>query len=162
MKNRLLTMAGALALLAVVGKFYALPAIAQTVRAALVQDRDSPARQAFTYSTQPPAGTNPLVFPSVPAGKRRIVNGVYVVALTATGCPVNLGITSAAGGPGTYTFFASLPGPVVPGLGWSAAYLAPAQIVMNAGDSGTVELTCAGPPFTGTSLTITGYDIDIP
>jgi hypothetical protein len=158
MKNRMWTMAGALALLAVVGKFYALPAIAQTVRAALVQDRDSPGRQAFTYFTQPPVNTNPILFPSVPAGKRRVINGVYVVATSAAGCPVNIA-TFATGGGGT--FLASLPGFFIPGLGLSAASLTSAQIVMNAGDLGNASLSCTGPSTTA-YLTLTGYDIDIP
>ena len=42
MKSNLLTLAGTLALVAVLGKFYAIPAVAQVTRAALVQDRDSP------------------------------------------------------------------------------------------------------------------------
>jgi hypothetical protein len=159
MKNRLLTMAGALALLAVVGKFYALPAIAQTIRAALVQDRDSPARQAFTYSTQLPFKTGEVLFPSVPAGKRRVINGVYVVATSVGACPTTIATSTPGGG---LTFFALLPGPLInPGLGLSAASLAPAQIVMNAGDLGNASISCATPPEAA-FLSLTGYDIDIP
>ncbi len=50
MKHRLLTMAGGLVLFAVLGKFVAVPAIAQ-VRAALVRDIDNPARNAFQFCT---------------------------------------------------------------------------------------------------------------
>lgn len=43
MKQKMLAMAGVLALLAVLGRFYAQPVLAQ-VRAALVSDVDNPAR----------------------------------------------------------------------------------------------------------------------
>jgi hypothetical protein len=46
MKNRLLTLAGVLALLAVVGKFYAEPVWAQA-RAALVKNIDERGRNPF-------------------------------------------------------------------------------------------------------------------
>ncbi len=43
MKNKLLTLVGVLSLLAVLGRFYAVPALAQAARAALVRDIDNPA-----------------------------------------------------------------------------------------------------------------------
>src|SRR6185312_12440234 len=46
MKNKLFTVAGALLLLAIVGKFYAKPVWAQ-VRATFIQDVDQPARAPF-------------------------------------------------------------------------------------------------------------------
>jgi hypothetical protein len=49
MKHKLLTFAGALALLAVLGKYYATPMLAQ-VRAALVQDVDNAARHFVQVS----------------------------------------------------------------------------------------------------------------
>ena len=49
MKNKLLTLAAALVLLAVVGKFYAKPVMAQ-IRATLTQDVDQPARAPFQAS----------------------------------------------------------------------------------------------------------------
>ena len=72
MKNNLLTLAGTLALVAVLGKFYAIPAVAQVTRAALVQDRDSPARSAFTAKVSVDGDLN-AAFPAVPAGKRMSV-----------------------------------------------------------------------------------------
>ena len=45
MKNRLLTFAGALVLLAVLGSYYAKPLLATV--AALVQDRDSKGRNVY-------------------------------------------------------------------------------------------------------------------
>jgi hypothetical protein len=76
MKNTLLTLAGALALAAILGKFYALPALAQATRAALVQDRDNPARSAFSVKV-PVDETLNAAFPAVPAGKRMIITNMY-------------------------------------------------------------------------------------
>ena len=48
--NRLFTLAGVLALLAVAGKFYAVPAFADAVKTtviAMIQDRDSHARNFY-------------------------------------------------------------------------------------------------------------------
>jgi hypothetical protein len=74
MKNKLLTLAGALALAAVLGKFFAVPAFAQ-VRAALMQDRDSRARNYYqTYNLS--CGYAPNIcsvdLPAVPTGKRLV------------------------------------------------------------------------------------------
>jgi hypothetical protein len=75
MKNRLLTLAGALALAAVVGKFYAVPAIAQ-VRAAVVKNLDEKGRNPY-YQTQNcfSSSTNQctVAFPVVPPNKRLVV-----------------------------------------------------------------------------------------
>ena len=65
-KNRLLTLAGLLALLAVLGKFYAEPLFAQ-VRAAFVQNVDEAGRNPFTLS-----GDINDVF-HVPADKRYVI-----------------------------------------------------------------------------------------
>jgi len=78
MKNRLITLAGALALAAVLGKFYAVPAFGQ-VRAALMQDRDSKARNYYqTYNLS--CGYAPSIcsvdLPVVPSGKRLVIEHV--------------------------------------------------------------------------------------
>lgn len=77
MKNRLLTLAGGLALLAVLGKFYAAPAFAQ-VRAALVQDVDQPARQPFQYTVSQSLSNFSYTSVPIPAGKRLIVDFIAV------------------------------------------------------------------------------------
>ena len=75
MKNRMLTLAGTLALLAVLGKFYARPVLAQ-VRAALVQDVDQPARAPFQVVV-PINVTNFTSTPvSIPSGKRLVIEFV--------------------------------------------------------------------------------------
>lgn len=47
MKNKLLTFAGALALIAMLGRFYAVPAFAQAIRAAVVKNMDEPGRTPY-------------------------------------------------------------------------------------------------------------------
>jgi hypothetical protein len=78
MKNKLLTFAGALALLATLGHFYAKPLLAQ-VRAALVQNVDDPGRipyqgvRACFFQSNNFCTVN---FPPVPAGKRLVITHV--------------------------------------------------------------------------------------
>jgi len=78
MKNKLLTLAAGLTLLAVVGKFYAQPVMAQ-VRAALVQDVDQPARAPFqvTVTVNPVANFN-YTQVAIPAGKRLVIDYVSI------------------------------------------------------------------------------------
>jgi|HubBroStandDraft_3_1064219.scaffolds.fasta_scaffold05798_4 hypothetical protein len=157
MQNKLLTLAGVLALLAVLGKFYAGPAIAQTVRAALVQDRDSLARQPFSYlQVFGLPNTANLTLPAVPAGKRRIINGLYLEMSSFTPCSAHL----AVGPLGAATFSALWPAPVLPLLG-PAVSVSPIQIVMNPGDSSDLQIFC-NPNPSQTVVSLTGYDIDIP
>jgi hypothetical protein len=83
MRNRLLTFAGALALLAVLGKFYATPLMAQ-VRATLVQDVDQPARAPFQVTV--PININNFTFTNVPipTGKRLVIDYVAVEGAAQT------------------------------------------------------------------------------
>lgn len=80
MKNRLLSLAGALALIAVLGKFYAAPAIAQVVRAAVVKNIDEKGRIPYQVSGSclaPVAGISCSVpFPAVPANRRFVIEYV--------------------------------------------------------------------------------------
>ncbi len=90
MKNKLLTLAGTLAFLAVLGKYYAIPAAAQAIRAALVKNTDEPGRLPFTSLVAGTRGTRCssncttdaftdsfALLPAVPSGKRLIVNHVF-------------------------------------------------------------------------------------
>jgi len=91
MRNKLFTFAGALALTAVLGKFYAVPALAQGIRAALVKNIDEKGRTPYMeYTVRSCTGGGPnvceLVFPPVPPGKRLIVE------------QVNAGVSLASGG----------------------------------------------------------------
>ena len=79
MKRRLLSFAGALALLAVLGKFYAVPALAQAISATLVKNVDEKGRAPYMqYGVRVCQGEAicDLAFPPVPAGKRLVVEHV--------------------------------------------------------------------------------------
>ena len=98
MKNKLLTLAGALALVAVLGKFYAIPLVAQ-VRAALVKNLDEKGRNPYQADSSctavfPNVSCSALL-PVVPAGKRLVieyVNGEFVQSdsFTASFAALNL------------------------------------------------------------------------
>ncbi len=78
MRNRLFTLAGALTLLAVLGKFYVPPLLAQA-RAALVKSVDEPGRVPYqaSQSSFSNCGVYGLAnFPTVPAGKRLVITFV--------------------------------------------------------------------------------------
>src|SRR5258706_15121720 len=81
MKNRILTLAGILALVAVLGKFYAVPAIAQAVRAAVVKNIDEPGRspfqqEAFFSGSCPNITACSVNYAPVPANKRLVITNV--------------------------------------------------------------------------------------
>jgi len=69
MKNKLLTFAGTVVLLAALGGYYAKPLLAQA-RAALVQNVDEPGRHPFGFYTS--YISNFADFP-IPAGKRYVI-----------------------------------------------------------------------------------------
>lgn len=163
MKNRLLTLAGALALLAVFGKFYAVPLIAQ-VRAALVQDRDSKARNVYQEVESCFNVTNPCVIPfaSVPAGKRLIIEQVSaLVTLPAAGTIADIELRGS-GGSGVFQFL-----PVVASIGNFGGQFqyTTNQTVLASYDAGQAPnvdaFVASTAPFTMIA-SISGYMIDIP
>jgi hypothetical protein len=77
MKNKLLTLAGALALLAAFGHFYAKPLLAQ-VRAALVQGVDEPGRHPYQVHMTLSSSSLVIEFPAVPSGHRLVLQQVDV------------------------------------------------------------------------------------
>ena len=163
MKNRLLQIAGMLALMAVLGKFYASPLIAQ-VRAAIVQDRDSVARNFYQEVESCFNVTNPCVIPfaTVPAGKRLIVKQVSaLVTLPAPGTLADLELRGANGS-GVFQF---IPIVAAPGnFGGQFQYTAHAEVLASydAGQTPSVDAFVASTaPFT-TLASISGYMIDIP
>jgi hypothetical protein len=81
MKNRLLQFAGVLAILAVLGKFYAVPLIAQ-IRAALVKNVDEPGRSPYQQGTQCSSsnGGCDAIFAAVPGNKRLVLQTVSAQA----------------------------------------------------------------------------------
>jgi len=102
MKSRMLQIAGVLALLAVVGKFYAVPVLAQ-VRATITQDRDQEGRNIYQYysSCQSQAGVCTIAYPAVPAGQRLVVKHVSMITQFPTGTTMN---AIQLRGNGTYQF----------------------------------------------------------
>lgn len=168
MKNKLLTVAGALVLLAVIGKFYATPVLAQ-VRAALVQDRDNPARQPFTFSTLSTGSASGNVFlagtslPAVPAGKRRIITNFFANVATTGACSVSIANNSA-----TFPMVAIFQAPVIVGASFgpppgnaSAVSITGLQLPVNPGDNFTIASICPQ-SMISTEFSVIGYDIDIP
>jgi hypothetical protein len=78
MKNRLLTMAGGLAMLAILGHFYAKPLLAQ-VRAALVSSIDEPGRIPYTVAlpfSLNAGSMSAATAPTIPSNKRLVITFV--------------------------------------------------------------------------------------
>jgi hypothetical protein len=168
MKNRLLTFAGALAVLAILGKFYAVPLIAQ-VKAAIVQDRDNPARQPFNFFSvaQGAASGNQFVasatLPAVPAGKRRVIVNFFANVATTGACQIEI-VNNSAAAPMVALFQAA----VIVGANFgpppgnaSAASVTGLQIPVNPGDNFQMVSVCPQSQFS-TEFSVIGYDIDIP
>src|SRR5579872_1786447 len=164
MKNRL-WFAGALVLLAVLGKFYAVPLAAQ-VRAAIVQDRDSKARNVYQGVESCFTVSNPCVIPfnTVPAGKRLIVEQVSALATlptAAAGAIADIELRGANGS-GVFQFL-----PVVPSIGnfGGQAQYTTNQTVLASYDAGQTPnvdtFVASGSTFT-VLASISGYMIDIP
>jgi hypothetical protein len=159
MKNRLLTFAGTLALLAVLGRFYAVPVLAQ-VRAALVKNIDERGRIPYTQSVG--CFNNGLtqcvaIFPFVPANKRLVIehiNGfvgtatnLYSVVLGGNGTSSNIFFQLQGAQSGLNLFVANQPF-----LAYFEAGLAPqCNITVNAGGLEDIAST----------VTITGYLVDL-
>ncbi len=166
MKNRLLAFAGALALAATLGKFYAAPAIAQGVRAALVQDRDNPARQPFSAIV---SGVNGIAStPVVATGTRLIVTNMYFNLQAGAGLACGVEVIA----PGHHSFYDLEARPA--SLSASAeTYSAsqPFQIALDPGQLIQASLTCAtpnpgsggsSPKISATEVSFTGYTIAVP
>jgi hypothetical protein len=89
MTNKLLTLAGTLALLAVLGKFYAKPLLAQV--ATLVRDVDNPARHPYTQFPASQSCNSSFCFfdfPTVPPGKRLVVQQVNLMVRPVSGSTI--------------------------------------------------------------------------
>jgi hypothetical protein len=162
MKNRLWTVAGALALLAVFGKFYAVPLVAQ-VRAAIVQDRDSKARNIYQSVQNCFNVTNPcqVTFAAVPAGKRLIVEQVSALVTLPTAAAGTIADIELRGA----SVFQFLPIVAAPGNFGGQVQYTTNQTVLAAYDAGQVPqvdtFVASGATFTVVA-SISGYMIDIP
>ena len=162
MKNRLFALAGILAFLAVIGKYYAVPAIAQ-VRAAIVQDRDSQARNFYqaVVSNGPCTGTCVVSFPVVPAGKRLIVQQVSTLVTFSSagaGAPADIELRGGS----VFQFLPITPAPA--NFGSQTQYLAHAGVLAayDSGQNPTVDAFVPSASAYSTLASISGYMIDIP
>jgi hypothetical protein len=162
MRNRLWTLAGTLALLAVLGKFYAKPLIAQ-VKAAIVQDRDSKARNIYQAVNNCYNVTNPcqVAFAAVPAGKRLIIEQVSAIVTLPTAAGSSLVGVELRGA----SVFQLLPVVAAPGNFGGQVQYSTNQTVLAAYDAGQVPevdtFVASGSTFTVVA-SISGYMIDIP
>jgi hypothetical protein len=160
MKSRLLSLAGALALAAVVGRFYAVPAIAQ-VRAAVVKNLDEKGRNPY-YQTQTCYSSNTnqctVTFPAVPANKRLVVEfiassvdtptALQTVEFAANGNFIPILHTQQGSDPfGNKIYVANQP---------MLYYYEPGQIPYLA-----MNATAAGFEFMSGQVTLTGYLVDL-
>jgi hypothetical protein len=159
MKNKLLTLAGALALLAVLGKFYAVPVLAQ-VRAALVKNIDERGRTPYMQTLS--CNANGLtscesLFPAVPANKRLVIEHINGFVGTFT----NLSAVSFIGNGTIRNIFFQLQGT----NGGNNIYVAnqPFLTYFEAGQ--TPEYFVGVNPgsfvFITSAVTITGYLVDL-
>jgi hypothetical protein len=159
MKNRTLQLAGVLALIAVVGKFYAVPAIAQ-VRAALVQNRDEPARNFYSvesFCQTPTFNYCEVDFPAVPAGKRLIIQ--HVSALNSMPAANTIGDSDLRiKGSGSIKAFLPV---VAPPTGSNYITNAAVLASFEAGEQPSYLVFSSSPTFT-TVAVLSGYMIDIP
>ena len=161
MKNRLLTFAGALALLAVLGKFYAPPLMAQ-VRAALVQDVDQPARAPFQLTV--PVNINNFNFTpvTIPTGQRLVIDYVSMSGAAQTAGsyvqPIVILSSSVAGGSSNLYYIAPEQSGTVPGQ-----YYHTEKATIYA-DSLSVSPAFAGftPSFMSFNVVISGHLISNP
>ena len=146
MKNKLLTMAGTLVLLAGLGHYFAKPLLAQ-VRAALVRDSDNPALQPVMFAI----GDNPQTF-RVPAGKRLVIEYVSWRGTLNKGFVVAAGLDVFTNGvEGTY---------YVPGSPVSGENVGGQKVWIMADPNTEVTYQSAG--AIGGNLLVSGYYVNIP
>ncbi len=159
MKNRLWTAAGVLALLAVTGKFYAIPALAQAARAVLVQDRDNPARQPFSIELDV-SGSATANIPLPPAGKRMVITGMSFDVEQPSASSVDALALGTSEGRMYHNRFVL---DRVPGLNVFSGGFTPQWVLDPDASTATILFDTQGLVSTFQATTIvTGYYIDIP
>jgi len=161
MKNKSLTLAGVLALVAVIGKFYAIPAIAQATRAALVQDRDSPPREPFSIQANLPGGTGLYNIPAPPAGKRMVITSITAIVDQAAFTDVLFDVSASSEGRAYRYEYALQHTNTFPDRFFGTF---PSLIVLDPDGSAQTSISVQGANNTilDSGITVTGYYIDIP
>ena len=153
MKNRLMTLAGGLVLLAVAGKFAATPAIAQAVRAALVRDVDNPARNAVQFELYGYDGSSDYF---VPAGKTLVIEDVAFQ--TPYGNAGTFGIVTTLNGTSLVHWFAPV-GYSASGISTGGTWFGGRTTRIYAGAGSRVYIQTNGSVFHG-QLDFSGYLLD--
>jgi hypothetical protein len=152
MKNRLITLAGGLVLLAVAGKF-ATPAIAQAVRAALVRDIDNPARNAVQFELYGYYGSTDYI---VPAGKTLVIEDVaFQTPFSNAG---TFGIVTTLNG-GTLVHYFAPVGYSASGISTGGSWFGGRTTRIYAGAGTRVYVQTNGSVFQG-QLDFSGYLLD--
>lgn len=159
MKNKLLIFAGAVALLAVAGHYFAKPLLAQ-VRAAIVSNMDDPGRVAYQSINSQGCGSNicRFTFGPVPAHHRLVVQrlSLFLFFTTATAPSyLQFVVESPPASPGFVMGLA--PAPVSAGLN---AFDVPVQFYMDEGQSFQVVVEDSGPSIGFSHVTAVGYMLD--
>jgi hypothetical protein len=147
-----LTLAGALAIMSVLGHYFAKPVLAQ-VRAALISNIDEPGRIPYTaaLSSTSTTSTGGVYFPApaVPANRRLVITSVSGILATQD--------TSSTG---ILEFFANLQDVrgMVP-VGTTNIFSQTTQIYFNAGEAPAV-FTNKPPQSAGSEVILSGYLLD--
>lgn len=160
MKSRTLQIAGVLALLTVVGKFYAVPVLAQ-VRATIVQDRDQEGRNIYQYYSNCTGsqGTCTITFPTVPTGEQLIVKHVSLISQLPAATTLNV---IQLRGSGTYQFLHSALVPANYSTQYTFVTNEDVLASFSAGQTPAIDtFSTSGASFTALA-TISGYTIQIP
>lgn len=159
MKNKLLTLAGTLALIAVLGKFYAVPAIAQAVGATLVKNIDEPGRSPYkaVLSCGTPANNcNAYNTITVPAGKRLVLTGISG-SIQGAGYVAKLLYVS-----NNTQRYLDVPPPITNYSGiFTYQFSQPVHGTLEAGDSGSLYVALTGNNQLTVYALLTGYLIDL-
>ncbi|MBV8728957.1 MAG: hypothetical protein JO336_04020 [Acidobacteriia bacterium] len=156
MRNRLLTLTGALALLAVLGHYYAKPLLAQ-VRAALIENVDEPGRNPFSLTANTPNFDATF---TVPAAKRYVLEQYAALCNTEAGGSLQsvwVRVNTTAGALASYA--------VAPGFLFfgSVEWAASGTTRLYAEPGTAIDITANGNLVTrGCSFTLSGYSINLP
>ena len=170
MKIKLLILAGALALIAVTGKYYAVPVMAQ-VRAALVSDVDNPAKNFVRFAVGiAPSGTSSCFATgyTVQPGKRLVIDDISAqisVSVSSAGA-MYIELTSNAHlcGPGVRQRIAVVPFSFqgTDGLGHVSAAHELMQVYFETGETvGGVVVGSGGSSLSGV-VYFSGHLVSIP
>jgi hypothetical protein len=168
MKNRLMQLAAGLALMAVLGKFYAVPLIAQ-VRAAVVKNIDEHGRVPYQQGSQCSVGPGgcDVIFAMVPPNKRLVVETISALAEITPG---NVEVTESflsdgsTNGPGFFParlYLAPINSGNIGNFGVRYHFFGKADLFLEAGSTPKFRVSLFGSNTMTLSATLTGYLVDL-